>query len=58
MGFATIDPHSQKGEGTAIQGMSRISNGYFTGQLFKEWGILLYLIPIRRHPIRRTIYYW
>ena len=44
MGFTTIDPHSQKGEGVAIQGMSRISNGYFTGQLFKEWGILLYLI--------------
>jgi hypothetical protein len=44
MGFATIDPHRQKGEGVAIQGMSRISNGYFTGQLFKEWGILLYLI--------------
>src|SRR2546428_11500286 len=44
MGFAAIDPHGEQWEGVAVQGMGRISNGDFTRQLFKEWGISLYLI--------------
>jgi len=58
MGFAAIDPHGQKREGVAVEWMGRISNGHFTGQLFKEWGISLYLIPRPHRPIRHTIYYW
>ncbi len=49
MGFAAIDPHGQKGERVAVKGMSRISNRDFTRQLFKEWGISLYLIPPSRN---------
>jgi len=44
MGFAAIDSHSEQRESVTIQGMSQISNRDFTRQLFKEWGILLYLI--------------
>ncbi len=44
MGFAAIDPHGEKREGVAVEGVGRISNRHFTGQLFKEWGISLCLI--------------
>jgi hypothetical protein len=55
MRFAAIDPHGEKREGVAVQGMGRIRNRYFTRQLFKEWGISLCLIlradfPSQRRP--------
>ena len=57
MGFAAIDPHGEKREGLAVEGVGRISR-HFTGQLFKEWGISLCLIPRPRRPIRHRIYSW
>ena len=44
MCFAAIDPYCQEREGLAVKGMGRISDRYFTRQLFKEWGILVCLI--------------
>ena len=45
MCFAAIDPYGKTREGVAVEGMGRIRNRHFTRQLFKEWGISLYLIP-------------
>jgi len=44
MGLTAMNPHHEKWERLTVKGMSWISNRDFTRYLFKEWGILLYLI--------------
>jgi hypothetical protein len=58
MRFAAIDPHCEPREGVAVQGMGRISNGDFTTQLFKEWGISLCLIHQKCHSSQQSANWW